>query len=66
MATITDRLGPFTGHVGSVRFRNGVAESDDPDALVYFHADPDRYDVTDEYDGLEPDDLHDLEGDDQE
>lgn len=52
MATITNRLGPFTGHVGPVRFVNGVAETDDPEMLAYFAADHDTYDV----DGLpEPD-----------
>ena len=52
MATITDRLGPFTGQVGPVVFRNGSGQCDDPDVLAYFHADPDRYDVSDDYDDL--------------
>lgn len=51
MATITDRLfSSFTGQVGDVVFSAGVGESDDPDMLAYFEADPDRYDVTDGYD----------------
>jgi len=45
MATITNRLGPFTGHVGPVRFTKGVAETDDTDMVAYFEADPDTYDV---------------------
>ena len=45
MATITNRLGPFTGHVGPVRFTEGVAETEDPDMVAYFEADPDTYDV---------------------
>lgn len=45
MATITNRLGPFTGSVGSVRFVRGVGETDDPDMVAYFIADPDTYDV---------------------
>jgi len=49
MATITDRLGHFTGHVGPVRFTKGVATTHDADMVAYFRADPDRYDVeTDE------------------
>lgn len=57
MATITDRLGPFSGQVGPVVFRNGVGQCDDPDTLAYFHDDPDRYDVTDDYDHDPLDDL---------
>ena len=45
MATITNRLGPFTGHVGPVRFTKGVAETNAPDMVAYFLADPDTYDV---------------------
>lgn len=45
MATITNRLGPFTGSVGPVRFDRGVAETDDPEMVAYFAADPDTYDV---------------------
>lgn len=45
MATITHRLGPFTGSVGPVRFSNGVAETEDQDMVAYFAADPDTYDV---------------------
>lgn len=45
MATITHRLGRFTGHVGPVRFRAGVGETDDTDMVAYFEADPDTYDV---------------------
>lgn len=57
MATITDRLGRFTGQVGPVRFYRGVAETDDPDMVAYFRADPDRYDV--ETDEPGPDESHD-------
>ena len=47
MAHITDILAPhFTGHVGPVRFVNGQAETDDPELVAYFAADPDRYAVT--------------------
>lgn len=47
MAHITDLVAPhFTGHVGPVRFTNGHAETDDPELVAYFEADPDRYVVT--------------------
>lgn len=47
MAHITDILAPrFTGHVGPVRFVRGHAETDDPQMVDYFTADPDRYAVT--------------------
>ena len=50
MAHITDILAPrFTGHVGPVRFVRGNAETDDPDMVDYFRADPDRYAVTEWY-----------------
>jgi len=45
MATITHRLGHFTGHVGPVRFHRGVAQTHDPDMVAFFEADPDTYDV---------------------
>lgn len=45
MATITHRLGHFTGQVGSVRFTKGVGQTHDPDMVAYFEADPDTYDV---------------------
>lgn len=45
MATITYRLGHFTGQVGSVRFTRGVGQTHDPDMVAYFEADPDTYDV---------------------
>lgn len=51
MAHITDLVAPnFTGHVGPVRFVRGHAETDDPELVDYFRADPDRYavDETDE------------------
>lgn len=47
MAHVTDILAPhFTGHVGPVRFVNGHGETDDPELVAYFAADPDRYTVT--------------------
>lgn len=46
MAHISHRLGPFTGHVGGIRFRNGEAETDDEDMLMFFLEDSDTYDVT--------------------
>ena len=58
MATITDRLGQFTGQVGPVRFVKGVATTEDPDMVAYFAADPDRYDV--ETDDLPDDGISDL------
>lgn len=46
MAHIRCTLRPhFTGQVGPVRFRNGHGETTDPEALAYFHALPDEYDV---------------------
>ena len=45
MATITDRLGHFTGQIGPIRFHKGVATTADPDMVAYFAADPDRWDV---------------------
>lgn len=58
MTTIIDRLGHFTGHIGPVRFRNGVAETHDPDMVAYFQDDPDRWDVeTDEQPDPTDDDL---------
>ena len=57
VATITDRLGPFTGQVGPVRFVKGVATTEDPDMVAYFAADPDRYDVeTDDLPDPDPED----------
>lgn len=48
MAHIKCTLRPhFTGQVGPVRFHNGHGETSDPDALAYFEANPDEYDVTD-------------------
>lgn len=66
MAHITDNLAPhFTGHVGLVRFVNGHAETDDPDMVAYFAADPDRYAVTETDEPADQDDEH-AEGDDPE
>lgn len=61
MAHITNTLQPhFTGHVGPVRFTNGHAETDDPEMVAYFQADPDRYAVDPQDheldDQLDPDD----------
>ena len=62
MATITDRLGHFTGHVGPVRFTKGVATTHDADMVAYFRADPDRWDVeTDEQPDPTDQELIDLE-----
>lgn len=48
MAHIRCTLRPhFTGQVGPVRFKNGHGETSDPEALAYFEANPDEYDVTD-------------------
>lgn len=48
MAHIRCTLRPhFTGQVGPVRFVKGHGETSDPDALAYFEANPDEYDVTD-------------------
>lgn len=66
MATITNRLGPFTGSVGPVRFANGVAETDDPEMVAYFAADPDTYDVTDDSTPDDPDHVDDPDPDDPE
>lgn len=55
MATITHRLGPFSGSIGPVRFDNGVAETEDADMVAYFAADPDTFDVeTDALPGPDP------------
>lgn len=65
MAHITDNLARhFTGHVGPVRFVNGHGETDDPDAVDYFRADPDRYTVTDTDEPAEQDDPQDDQDDD--
>ena len=37
----------FTGQIGPVVFRNGHGETSDPEALAYFEALPDEYEVTD-------------------
>lgn len=64
MAHITDLVAPnFTGHVGPVRFTRGHAETDDPELVAYFAADPDRYAVTITD---EPAEDHDAEGHDDE
>ena len=48
MAHIRCTLRPhFTGQIGPVVFRNGHGETSDPEALAYFEANPDEYDVTD-------------------
>ena len=61
MATITDRLGQFTGQVGPVRFVKGVAQTADVDMVAYFRADPDRYDVETDDPPTEDDSNTDLE-----
>lgn len=57
MARVTIKGSPaFTGHVGPVRFHNGVGEA--PEAqLDHFRAHPDLYDVADEPE--QPDELED-------
>lgn len=65
VAHITDLVAPqFTGHVGPVRFVRGHAETDDPDLVDYFRADPDRYAVTDTDEPAEDAEGHDDEQDD--
>lgn len=61
MATITHRLGQFTGQVGPVRFDKGVAETDEADMVAYFKADPDTYDVDEDE---QPEVDHDEQADD--
>lgn len=44
MAHIEYTLAPhFTGHIGPVRFRRGHGESDDPEVVEFFRAQPELY-----------------------